>query len=145
MSGRIVGEVLKFAPEDLTQLELLVLVALAEVANDKTRLATYETSAGQIAHRVRSTPSSVKSTLFRLRHRGLIVGLHDKPRKGLAQEYRLPNLHEGTRRAVLNGVTPINPPTTQSVDPDQPINGTKGSSPTTQAPVDNSPKVPPKG
>jgi hypothetical protein len=109
MSGRIVGEVLDNAPEDLTILELAVLVALAEVAHDKTRLATYKTSAEQIAHRIRSTPSSVKSALFRLRHRGLIVGLHDKPRKGLAQEYRIPKMHEGTRRAVINGVTTINP------------------------------------
>lgn len=112
MSGRIVGEVLDHAPEDLTILELAVLVALAEVANDRTRLATYKTSAEQIAHRVRSTPSSVKSALFRLRHRGLIVGLHDKPRRGLAQEYSIPKLHEATRRAVLNGMTTINPETT---------------------------------
>lgn len=113
MSGRIVGEILDNAPEDLTQLELLVLIALAETAKDTTRTATFGTSCEQIAHRIRSTPASVKSTLFRLRHRGLIVGVHDKPRKGLAQEYTIPTTTKATRTAVLSG------------DPHQPINGTK--------------------
>lgn len=109
MSGRIVGEVLDNAPEDLTILELAVLVALAETATDKDRCARHKTSAEQIAHRIRSTPSSVKSALFRLRHRGLIVGLHEKPRKGLAQEYRITKMHAATRRAVITGLTTTNP------------------------------------
>lgn len=100
MSGRIVGEVLDNAPADLTQLELLVLVALAESAPDKTRRATYHTSCEQIADRIRSTPSSVKSALFNLRQRGLIVGIHDKPRRGLAQEYTLTKLTTEHRTAT---------------------------------------------
>lgn len=100
MSGRIVGEVLDHAPDDLTQLELLVLVALAESATDKARKATYKTSCEQIAERIRSTPNSVKSALFNLRKRGLIIGIHDKPRRGLAQEYTLTKLTESTRSAT---------------------------------------------
>lgn len=105
MSGKLVGEVLKYAPHDLTQLEMLVLVSLAESARDTTRQATYDTSCEQIADRVRSTPSSVKSALFSLRHRGLIVGLHEKPRRGLAQEYRIVKMTETTRKALI----PVNP------------------------------------
>lgn len=103
MSGRIVGEVLNNAPDDLTQLQLLVLIALAESANDKTRHAKYQTSCEQIAHRVRSTPSAVKDALFRLRQRGLIIGVHEKPRRGLAQEYRLADLPTETRSATWKG------------------------------------------
>lgn len=109
MSGRLVGEVLSCAPDDLTHLELLVLVALAETAPDRTRVATYGTTLPVLADRVRSTPESVKTTLFKLRRRGLIVGIHDKPRRGLAQEYRLPPMHEGTRQATIKGLTVIHP------------------------------------
>lgn len=100
MSGRIVGEVLKFAPEDLTQLELLVLVALAEEARDKDRTALYNTRAEDIATRVRSTPSSVRNALGRLRQRGLLVPLHERAYRGLAQQYKLPVMTQATRRAV---------------------------------------------
>ena len=105
MSGRLVGEVLNYAPRDLTHLELLCLVSLAESARDTTRTATYETSCEQIADRIASTPASVKSALYSLRHRGLIVGIHEKPRRGLAQEYRIPKMTEATKKALV----PINP------------------------------------
>ena len=100
MSGRLVGEVLDHAPIDLTPLELLVLVALAETARDTTRTATYGANADTLADRCRSTPGSIRNALLRLRHRGLIVALHDKPRKGLAQEYRIPKMTAETRTAV---------------------------------------------
>lgn len=100
MSGRLVGEVLDHAPLDLTPLELLILVALAETARDTTRTATYGANVDTLADRVRSTPGSVRNALQRLRGRGLIVALHEKPRKGLAQEYRIPRMTTDTRRAT---------------------------------------------
>lgn len=100
MSGRIVGEVLDNAPVDLTQLELLVLVAIAEEARDRDRTALYNTSAEKIAERVRSTPSSVRNALGRLRQRCLLIPLHEKVHRGLAQQYKLPVMTKATRRAV---------------------------------------------
>jgi len=101
MSGRLVGEVLKYAPADLHARELLVLVALAEAARDDTRRATYDTSCEQIADRTRIPPSSVKSALFELRQRALIIGIHAKPRRGLAQEYDIAKMTPATRKAVI--------------------------------------------
>lgn len=109
MSGRLVREVLDHAPVDLTHLELLVLVALAEAAPEKDRTARHGATVEQLADKVRSTPGSVKNTLSRLRTRGLIVPLYAKPRKGLAQNYRIPTMTPGTRRAVLNGTPPDDP------------------------------------
>lgn len=103
MSGRMVREVLDNAPCDLTHLELLVLVALAETAPDKDRTARHGADTEALADRTRSTPGAVRNTLSKLRARGLIVPLYAKPRKGLAQNYRLPVMTPGTRRAVLNG------------------------------------------
>lgn len=103
MSGRIVGEILDNAPEDLTQLELLVLVSIGEEAREKDRTALYNTSAEAIAHRVRSTPSTVRNVLGRLRSRALIIPVHDKVYRGLAQQYVIPKLGEHHRNATING------------------------------------------
>lgn len=116
MSGRIVGEILDNAPQDLTQLELLVLVAIGEEAREKDRTARYNTSAEAIAHRVRSTPATVRNVLGRLRHRALIIPVHEKVYRGLAQQYVLPKYAEHHRRATLNGTPQRHPPVAQSPD-----------------------------
>lgn len=100
MSGRMVAEVLDNAPEDLTQLELVVLVALAETARESDRTARYNASADALADRARSTPSSVRNVLGRLKERGLIIPVHAKPRKGKSQEWTIPKMTPATRRAV---------------------------------------------
>lgn len=110
MSGRLVGEVLTCAPHDLTHLELLVLVALAETAPDTDRTARHGATVDALADKVRSTPGTVRNVLQRLRERGLVVPLYAKPRKGLAQNYRIPKMNPGTRRATLNGTPKASPP-----------------------------------
>ena len=100
MSDRIVKEVLEWAPVDLKPLELLVLVSLAEEAREGDRLARFNTSADKLADRVRSTPASVRNTLGRLRQRGLIVPVHEKAHRGLAQQYTITKMNGHTRRAT---------------------------------------------
>lgn len=109
VSGRIVAEVLDHAPEDLNHGDLLVLIALAEGAHDRTRIARQGASSAVLAHKARTSPGSVRNALSRLRDRGLIVPLHDKPRRGLSQEYRIielgPEHRSATMRPRNNGVT----------------------------------------
>jgi len=95
MSGRLVREVLEHAPNTLSRLELLVLVSLAESANDHTR-TTYgaQSAAVVIAHRVRSTPATVRNALGALRQRALIKPIHAQAHRGQAQQYILTELHE---------------------------------------------------
>lgn len=100
MSGRLVGEVLRYAPLDLTLLDRFVLVALAERAHDKDRTARHRADAGNIATALASTEPSVRNALGRLRKRGLIVPLIEKCHRGTAQHYYLPPMHEGTRKAT---------------------------------------------
>jgi DNA-binding MarR family transcriptional regulator len=98
VSGRIVKEVLENAPESLTRLDLLVLVSLAESARDGDRQTRGgAASAEVVAFRVRSTPSSVRNALSRLVARGLIHPMHEKARRGLAQQYRVAQLHQHHR------------------------------------------------
>lgn len=105
MSGRLVGEVLDHAPLDLTLLERLVLIALAETARDTDRTARYKASADAIADRIGSTPGSVRNTLGSLKARALIAPLHEKPRRGKSQEWRLTKLTAASRRATWESVT----------------------------------------
>lgn len=100
MSGRIVGEVLDNAPADLTQLEMLILVALAEEARDGDRKALYNTTSEALAFRARSTPASVRNALARLKQRGLVIPLHAKVYKGKAQQYQIPKMNKATRSAT---------------------------------------------
>ena len=100
MSGRLVREVLDYAPEDLPRLELLVLLSLAESAQERDRTARYHTSTVELARRVRSTPGTVRNALGTLRGRGLVQPIHDKVKPGLAQEYRLTPLGEHHRHAT---------------------------------------------
>lgn len=106
MSGRIVGEVLNHAPADLRPLDLLVLVSLAESAHDKDRTARAESSAEAIAYRVRSTPSSVRNSLLRLKQRALIRPVHDKVHRGHAQNWIVSPLSSYHREGAL--LKPIN-------------------------------------
>lgn len=99
MSGRIVQEVLKYAPEDLTKQQLLVFVALAESARERDRTARFHVTVAELAHKTRSTPGTVKNALGELSRRGLIKPLH-QARAGLAQNYRLHELQEHHRRAT---------------------------------------------
>lgn len=103
MSGRIVGEVLDHAPVDLTQLERLVLVALAESARDTTRIATHKTTRQALADRCTTTPATVKNVLRVLRDRGLIEPQFDAVHRGQAQHYRIPKLTPSHRDATWNG------------------------------------------
>lgn len=100
MSGRLVAEVLDFAPDDLTQLQTLVLVALAESARDSDRTARFKASNRALADRARSTPGTIDNTLKQLKDRGLIVPVHAKVHRGQSQEWTIPKMTEATRRAV---------------------------------------------
>lgn len=100
MSGRIVGEVLDNAPEDLTNAELLVLVAIAEDARDRDRLAAYS-DAESLVRRSRQKPGTVRNALSTLVARGLVIPQKDRVhRGGKHQEYKVPRL-EHHHRTVL--------------------------------------------
>jgi len=122
MSGRLVGEVLKYAPTDLRMLDRFVLVALAEAASPTDRTARFKVTQDHLADKLQSTPSSIRNALMRLRQRALIIPLFEKPRKGLAQNWRIAPLNEGTRRAA-NGA-PRKPPKTSPTEPISDIPGT---------------------
>ena len=96
------SEVLDYAPEDLTPAERLVLVALAERADDDTRLvAAVDTTRDMLLHRTGLTRSGVKKILTRLGARDLEVRVqlgtdkHGRPvyaRDGQSTTYRIPVL-----------------------------------------------------
>lgn len=101
MSGRIVEEVLDYAPDDLPRLDLMVLVALAAEARDSDRTAKGKhTGSEAIARRVRSTPSSVTNALARLRSRALIRPVFAKARRGQQQNWTITKLSDYHRDAV---------------------------------------------
>lgn len=98
MSGRIVGEVLDNAPEDLTPAELLVLVAIGEDARERDRLAIYSDVATLVT-RTRCKPGTVRNALSSLTRRGLIIPTVDRVhRGGKHQEYRVPKLQPHHRQ-----------------------------------------------
>lgn len=101
MSGRIVGEVLDHAPDDLRRLDFDVLIALAEDAFDSDRTARKRCSSDELAYRVRSTPGSVRNALTRLQKRGLIRPVHKVVGPGRQQNWivsKLSSYHrEGAR------------------------------------------------
>lgn len=99
MSGKLVGEVFKCAPLDLTPAELLVLVRLAEVAPERTRIARFIT-AETIADQTHLSYGTVRNTLSQLARRALIARQHDHARAGKAQDYRLTELTEHHRLCV---------------------------------------------
>lgn len=100
MSGRIVGEVLDHAPEDLTLSELIVLLTIAEDARDRDRLAKYS-DLESIVRRARIKPGTARNALSTLVRRGLVVPQKDRVhRGGDHQEYIVPKLQPHHRHAV---------------------------------------------
>lgn len=100
MSGRIVGEVLENAPEDLTLSELVVLLAIAEDARDKDRLARFS-DLENLQRRTRIKPGTIRNALSQLTQRGLLAPqVAHVHRGGSHQEYVIPKL-EGHHRGIL--------------------------------------------
>lgn len=105
MSGRIVGEILDNAPQDLTPAELLVLVAIGEDARDRDRVASFS-DLESLTRRTRLKPGTVRNALSSLARRALIKPLKDRVhRGGHHQEYAVPKLNHAHRTAlhVVNG------------------------------------------
>lgn len=100
MSGRIVDEVLDNAPTDLTNAELLVLLAIAADARDNTRHAAYS-DVSSLVRRSRQKPGTVRNALATLTARGLIVPTIDRvSRGGMHQEYDVTRLYPHHRDAT---------------------------------------------
>lgn len=102
MSGRLVGEVFKCAPTDLTPSEMLVLVALAEQARDRDRIARFSTAA-TIAEHTHLAYGTVRNVLSGLAARGLITRIGGRAHIGKAQDYLISELSENHRIATING------------------------------------------
>lgn len=100
MSGRLVDEVLECAPDDLTSAQMLLLVALAEDARERDRIARFETSVVDLQRRTRLKSGTVRNGLSALVSRGLITPLH-RARLGTVQHYRLSPLHEHHRGSTI--------------------------------------------
>lgn len=115
MSGRIVGEVLDHAPDDLRPLDMLVLIALAEDAFDTDRTARRRSSSEELAYRARSTPGSVRQALKRLRDRGLIRPVHAKVGPGKQQNWVVANLSSYHREGAR--IIPLTRDSQRSHDP----------------------------
>ena len=102
MSGRIVADVLDHAPEDLSPVQLLVLISLAESARERDRRARFHCSVTELARRTRRPPGTVRNALSELVRRGLIRPVHERVHKGgKHQEYVLARLSERHRFATL--------------------------------------------
>lgn len=106
MSGRLVGEVLDHAPQDLRPAEFLTLIVLAEDARDTDRLARYSDLAS-LTMRTRMAPGTVRNALSELVRRGLVNPVHPNVhRGGRHQEYtiaKLDNHHRRTTIRLVNG------------------------------------------
>lgn len=99
MSGRIVGEVLDNAPDDLTPAEFLTLIAIGEDARDRDRRAPFS-DVESLTRRTRLKPGTVRNSLSSLARRGLIVPLKDRVhRGGHHQEYEVIKLRPEHRNA----------------------------------------------
>lgn len=96
----MVGEVLRNAPDDLTQAEMLVLVSLAESARDATRIAAYDSSVAELAERTRLAAATVKSVLHQLKRYGLIAPLNGTAHRGKVQHYHVIKLEDHHRDVV---------------------------------------------
>lgn len=100
MSGRIVGEVFDNAPEDLRPAEFLVLLAIAEDARDRDRLARYSDLAN-LTRRTRLAPGTIRNALSELTERALIKPDIGPAYKGRHQEYRVTELYPHHRDSVI--------------------------------------------
>lgn len=99
MSGRLVKDVLRYAPSDLTDKELLVLIALAEDARERDRIARFIT-VEDLVERTRSTAGHVRNILSELTSRLLIFPTLNHANKGRRQVYRIAFLTEEHRYAT---------------------------------------------
>ena len=105
MSGRLVKDVLQYAPTDLTDKERLVLIALAEDARDRDRIARFITI-DQIADYVGSTPGSVRNIISRLTSRALIQPTIRRTDRTRRQQYRVAFLTPEHRHATVRNASP---------------------------------------
>jgi hypothetical protein len=104
MSGRIVAEILDYAPADLTPCQLVVLLALGEAAPERDRIARHNSSVADLARRARRPAGSVRNALAELARRGLIRPIHKGTHKGgRHQEYEIARLGNGHRLATMSG------------------------------------------
>lgn len=108
MSGRIVAEVLDYAPEDLTDSQFLTLIALAESARDQTR--TTKTTTAKVARRIRRSPGTVRNAIVELTRRALIAPT-GRPMRGHAQDYRLHQLEAHHRATTVSFLEVTRSPT----------------------------------
>jgi hypothetical protein len=104
MSGRIVGEVLDNAPVDLTNAELLVLVALGEDARDRDRIAQHS-DLESLVRRTRLKPGTIRNALSELTSRALIVPQRKTTYRGGFghQEYAITRLYTEHRDVIRRG------------------------------------------
>lgn len=99
------GEVLNCAPLNLTPGELLVLVALAEDARDRDRLAEHS-DVESLTFRTRLKPGTIRNALSELGRRGLAVPQRRTTYRGGSghQDYYVPKLEPHHR--TMNGDHP---------------------------------------
>lgn len=89
MSGKIVGEVLRYAPSDLTETQRWVLLALAESVREKPAgNRVTRTNVAEVADLTRRSPGTVRNALMELTRRALIAP-QGKAHRGHAQDYRI--------------------------------------------------------
>lgn len=101
MSGRIVGEILDNAPEDLTGGELIVFVAIGEDARERDRLASHS-DVESLVRRTRLKPGTIRNALSELADRGLLIPQRKTTYKGGYghQEYVVTRLEQHHRDAT---------------------------------------------
>ena len=104
MSGRLVKDVLLYAPTDLTDKERLVLIALAEDARERDRIARY-IKVEEIADYVQISTGTVRNIISRLVARALIQPTLSHAGKGRRQQYRIAYLTQDHRAATIREPT----------------------------------------
>lgn len=124
MGIKLIVEVLDHAPKDLTAAELLVLIAIAEEANDLTREAW--PGMAKLARRVRMAPVSVRHVFDRLRDRKLEIrvpigidhsGMPVFAGRGRRTVYRIPAFSMTNRGPAQDPYVPDSRP---AQDPNRP-------------------------
>lgn len=132
VSIRLVVEVLDHAPPDLTPSMCLVLVVLAELADDKTRRVRFprgERPMDVLTRRTRLAEAGVRKAIRMLRERGIEVrvpigtGRHGQPvfaAPGRAVDYRLPHLGPESKPAGPPSGEPTGSPSDQTGHSDPP-------------------------
>ena len=122
MSGKIVGEVLDYAPEDLTETQFRVLICLAESAREDR---VSRTNTREVARRARRAEGSVRRALADLASRCLIRPVHPRSKIGrgrIAQQYAIAQLEAHHRATTMHRSAPPEAPNsvTSSGDANEP-------------------------